>query len=467
MPEIHDPCQLTARALADRLRRGQLSAVDALAAHLARIDRDNPALGAVVSIDRDRAHQQAVAADAALRRGEPLGPLHGVPMTLDDAHDVAGLRTTVGAAALDRLASEDGAVAARLRAAGANLFGHTNVAAYLADYQSANDLFGRTANPWDPARTAGGSSGGAAAALAAGMTPLEVGSDMAGSIRLPAHFCGVYGLKTTEHRVPLTGFFRPPPGTPRPVRIMSCLGPMARDLGDLELALSIIAGPDRVDADVAPVPLSPPIPRHLGDLRLAVATSLPGVPVAREVREEIERVAARASDAGAEIVERLPELDWAAIGELFGGLVSALTGQFDPTADLPDHQRSLAWYLEALDRRDHLAAAWDAFFDDIDALLLPPAMTTAFPHAEQYADIDVDGEPRTYADHGRLLVFANVTGAPALVAPAGSSGDGLPIGVQIVGPRWSEIHLIEIARALEEAGVLPGFQRPPDPARIA
>src|SRR5205823_1525192 len=155
--------------------------------------------------------------------GEVRGPLHGVPMTLKDGHEVAGLRTTVGAKELDHVAEEDGTVAARLRAAGAIVVGHTNVAAWLADYQCNNPIFGRTNNPWDARRTSGGSSGGAAAAVAAGLTPLDVGSDLTGSVRLPAHFCGVYGLKTTEHRVPLTGFFRPPGGGPRPVRILSCL----------------------------------------------------------------------------------------------------------------------------------------------------------------------------------------------------------------------------------------------------
>lgn len=225
-----------------------MSASEALEAHLERIEKRNSALHAVVSLDPDRARRLARDADAALRRGEVRGPLHGVPMTLKDAHDIAGLRTTIGTEVLDRIAGEDGTVAARLRAAGAILIGHTNVAAWLADpAQSANPLFGRTANPWDTKRTAGGSSGGAAAALAAGMTPLEVGSDLAGSIRLPAHFCGVYGLKTTEHRVLFTGFFHPPDRAPQPVRILSCLGPMGRDLGDLQLALAIIAGPDGDD----------------------------------------------------------------------------------------------------------------------------------------------------------------------------------------------------------------------------
>src|SRR5215211_3397694 len=195
------PCELPARVLAGRLRRRQLTAVEALEAHLERIEKHNPALNAVVSLDTDLARAAAEAADAALGRDEVPGPLHGVPMTLKDGHDVAGLRTTVGTVELDRVADEDGTVAARLRAAGAIIIGHTNVAPWLADYQSANPVFGRTSNPWDTGRTAGGSSGGAAAALAAGMTPLEVASDLAGSARLPAHFCGVYGLNTTENHV--------------------------------------------------------------------------------------------------------------------------------------------------------------------------------------------------------------------------------------------------------------------------
>src|SRR6266403_1629898 len=180
----------------------------------------------------------------------------------------------------------------------------------LADHQAANPVFGRTANPWDTKRTPGGSSGGAAAALAAGMTPLEVGSDLVASIRVPAHFCGVYGLKPTEHRVPLTGFFRLPYPAPRPVRIMSCLGPMARDLRDLELALSLIAGPDGYDSDVPPVPLISPPRRPLEGLRLAVAPTPPGATVAKSIRRQVERVAAQASDAGARVEERYPDLDW-------------------------------------------------------------------------------------------------------------------------------------------------------------
>ena len=448
--------------LARRLRRRQLTAVEALEAHLERIEERNPALNAVVSLDADRARKLAEEADAALRRDEIRGPLHGVPMTLKDAHDVAGLRTTVGTAELDRVADEDGTVAARLRAAGAIIIGHTNVAAWLADpLQTANPVFGRTCNPWDTKRTPGGSSGGAAAALAAGMTPLEVASDLAGSIRLPAHFCGVYGLKTTEHRVPFTGFFRQPDGVPRSVRIMSCLGPMARDLGDLELALRIIAGPDGQDGDVPPVPLVSRRRRRLQDLRLAVAPALPGDKVAKSVRQQVERVAAQASDAGARVEERLPDVDWDDLYKLFGDLVTTITSLFSPGAHLRDEQRTLSWYFAALERRDRLAAAWQTFFADLDGLILAPAMTNAFAHCEPGTPIEVDGEAVSYWEIGRVLTICNVTGLPGLAVPAGRDDDGLPVGLQIVGPLWSEIRLLEIARELEQAGILPGFQAPP------
>jgi amidase len=456
-----EPYKLTARGLARRLKRRQLSAVEALEAHFERIEKHNPVLHAVVSLDAERARVSAKAADDALRRGETWGPLHGVPMTLKDAHDVAGLRTTVGTVELDRIADADGTVAARLRAAGAILIGHTNVAAWLADpLQTENPVFGRTSNPWDTDRVPGGSSGGAAAAVAAGMTPLEVGSDLAGSIRLPASFCGVYGLKTTEHRVPFTGFFRPPQGGPQSVRILSCLGPLARDLGDLKLALGIIAGPDGQDGDVPPVPLV--AHRHrLQDLRLAVAPTLRGVRVARVVRQRVERVAAQASDAGARIEERLPDVDWEALGELFKDLAATITSIFNPEADLRDEQRTLAWYLKALQQRDGFASSWEKFFADLDGLILPSALTSAFTHRKTGAPVEVDGETVSYWEHGHLQVFCNLTGLPALAVPAGLDDNGLPIGLQIVGPRWSELRLLEIARELERAEILPGFQAPP------
>jgi amidase len=458
---MDDPCELSARALAERLRRRELSSVEALEAHLARIERFNPALNAVVSLDVEGARNAAKAADVALQRGQPVGPLHGVPMTLKDGHDVAGLRTTLGAPTLDRMATEDGTVASRLRAAGAIIVGHTNVPPWLGDYQSNNPIFGRTNNPWNTDRTAGGSSGGAAAAVAAGMTPLEVGSDLAGSLRLPAHFCGVYALKTTEHRVPLTGFFRLPFDTPRSVRIMSTLGPIARDLGDLELALSIVLGPDSYDSDVPPVPLATVGRRALADLSLAASAVPPHATLAKSVRRQVERVAEEAKAAGARVTERLPDVEWSDLHALFADLVTTITGIFSPESRLRDEQRALAWYLAALDRRDRFISLWEKYFEGVDALVLPAAITNAFAHCETGAPIPVDGQPVSYWEIAHPMVLGSLTGLPSLAVPAGFDEDGLPVGVQIVGPRWSETRLLEIARQLEQEGILPGFRAPP------
>jgi len=447
-----DLCALSAAELARRVTSGAISAVAVLEAHAARIEERNAAIGAVVSYDAERARAEAEAADAAFARGRACGPLHGVPITLKDGIDVAGLRTTLGTEVFDRMAETDATVAARLRAAGAIIVGHTNVPPFLADYQSANPLFGRTSNPWKLERTAGGSSGGAAAAVASGMTPLEISSDLGGSARLPAHFCGVYGLKTTEHRVPTTGFFSLPPGAPRTVRVLASLGPIARDLDDLELALSIVSGPDGLDTEVPPVPLGRGSCPRLRDLKLAYAPTLPGAVVASSLASAVERVAALAAEAGVRVEARLPACDWADMNELFGELVPAITASTE---------RTLGWYLGALDRRDRIIGAWDRFFRDFDALLVPPAMTTAFPHCEPGAPLVVDGNHAEYFGQGALLAMANVAGLPALVAPAGHDADGLPVGVQLVGPKWSEVALIGIARALEAAQVLPGFRSPP------
>ncbi len=311
-------CDLTVRELARRLASGEVSAVEVLEAYLRRIDERNGALNAVVSIDADGARQRARAADDIRASGQPLGALHGAPLMLKDGNDVAGLRTTIGTEELDNVPVADGAVAMRLRAAGANIVGHTNVAAWLADHQSANPVFGRTSNPWDTARTAGGSSGGAAAAVATGMTPVDVGSDLVGSLRQPASFCGVYALKTTEHRVPLTGFFRTLDGAPRPVRIMVSLGPLARNLDDVEMLLSLISGPDGLDSDVPAVPLNRRTDVAPGELRLAVAPAIPGAPIANVLSDQVNQVASAVANAGGRVEQQLPDISWDAQATLYG-----------------------------------------------------------------------------------------------------------------------------------------------------
>ena len=453
-----DVCMLPAREQGRRLIEGELSATELLEAVLARIERHNPTLNAVVSLDEKAARKAAERADKALHRGEVRGPLTGVPMTLKDSWDVAGLRTTVGTPALDRMATADSTVARRLRFAGANLIGHTNVAPFLADYVSDNEIFGVSSNPWDTTRTPGGSSGGAAAAVAAGLSPVEIASDLAGSVRLPAHFCGVYGLMATEHRIPATGFFSPPP---RPIRVLASFGPIARDLDDLEIVLRTVSGPDGFDSDVPVSPLGIRRRRKLSSLKVAMATSVPDTPVpAAAVRSQVERVAAGLSDNGSKVAERLPDLDWGGSMELFGDLLETVMAAFDPSAEVTDEQRGLAWYLQALSRRDEITGAWHEFFRDTDVLILPAALTAAPKHPTGDA-IEIDGRPVPSYVQGAPLVFANLGGLTVLTAPAGTDEDGMPVGVQLVGPAWSDLKLIDIAHELEESGILPGFTPPP------
>jgi amidase len=444
--------------LAGAIRAGHVSSREALSGHLAQIARHNPALNAVITLDAERALERAKEADDALAHGQTWGPLHGVPFTLKDAHATSGVRTTTGFPPLrDYVPNEDGTVAARVKAAGGILMGKTNVPVMLADFQTSNPIFGRTNNPWDLARTPGGSSGGAAAALASGMTPFEIGTDLSASIRLPAHFCGVFGLKPTERRVPLTGLIPGLPG-PRPLRIMSTIGPIARTVQDLAFLYSIIAGPDGRDTDVPPVPVGPPADIDLRDIRIAVAPTFPGIPVAAEIRAAVTKLTTQLSSLGRVVEEAaLPSLDFNQELASTGALVGMMIGAVQPGEQ--EHPATLAQYLEALDRRDQSIIAWEQFFDRWDVLLCPPSMMTAFPHCEPGSPLPVDGQEVSYwtvSAHGALF---NYTGHPAVVLPYTLDHAGLPIGIQLVGKRWNESRLLAVADAL--AAVTGAFQRPP------
>ncbi len=444
--------------LAVAIRAGLVSATEALEAHLAQIDKHNGALNAVVTLDAGQARRRAREADEALARGEVWGPLHGVPFTLKDAHSTGGMRTTTGFPPLDHVPQEDGTVAARLKAAGGILIGKTNVAEMLADpAQSSNPIFGRTNNPWDTGRTPGGSSGGAAAALASGMTPLEIGTDLSGSIRIPAHFCGLFGLKPTEHRVSLAGLI---PGLPSPrsVRIMSCIGPMARAVEDLALLYPIIAGPDGRDTEVEPVPVDELPELALKDLRIAFAPTFRGFPVAADVRGAVEELAKQLDRLGVMVEEAaLSAFDFTQELASAGELIAMVVGAFQPEAGKPPV--TLARYLEALHRRDRSMIAWEQFLDQWDALLCPPSMTAAFPHCETGSPLRVDGRKVEYRLAGAHSTVFNYTGHPAVVLPYKLDRNGLPVGVQIVGKRWGESRLLAAAKAVTE--VTGGFRRPP------
>jgi amidase len=443
----------SATELAADIRARRISASEVLDAHLAQIDARNPELNAVVTIDAERARERARAADDALAHGKTWGPLHGVPFTLKDCHATAGMRTTCGFPPLaEYVPEEDSTVTARLKDAGGILVGKTNVAMLLNDFQTSNPLFGRTSNPWNVERTPGGSSGGAAAAVASGMTPFELGTDLSGSLRVPAHYCGLFGLKPTEHRVSLDGIVAGDPRGPRPIRVMSCIGPMARSVEDLALIYRIIAGPDGRDTDVPAVPVDD-LPRiDIETLRIAVAPTLPGFPVAAMLRETVEEVAALLEpECQAVDVAALPMVDT----QRFFEPAKMALGAFQPGKQ----SASLSQYLEALHRRDQHIIAWEHFFDEWDVLLCPPSMVSAFPHCEQGAPLDVDGREESYWMAQSHSTWFNYTGHPAVVIPVTLDGDGLPIGVQLVSKRWSESRLLAIAQILSD--MTGGFQRPP------
>ena len=454
--------------LAAAIATRKISAVEALDAHLAQIDAHNEAVNAVISLDREGARERARKADAAQARGEALGPLHGVPFALKDTHETAGMKTTVGFPPFaDYIARQDSPVVVRLKAAGGVLMAKTNVPTMLGDWQSNNPLFGRTHNPWHLQRTAGGSSGGAAAALCSGMTPFDVGSDMQGSIRLPAAFCGIYGLKPTEHRVSLAGAFPDPGGAARSVRLMSCLGPLARSVEDLSLIYQIIAGPDGRDTDLAPVPVEDMPKLDPKTLRIAFAPTFPGFPVAGAISAAVESLARQLQAAGATVEEaKLSKLDLHDDLEQGGALIGMMLEAAQP--EPPEEPTPVSRWFEALARRDKSILAWDRFFENYDALLCPVAMTTAFPHCEPGTPIKVDGPgtsikiDRKQQSYWMLPAYGavfNYSGHPALSLPCGHDSDGLPIGLQLVGKRWSEERLLGIAKAIDP--LTGGFRRPP------
>ncbi|HYJ98320.1 MAG TPA: amidase [Burkholderiaceae bacterium] len=434
--------------IARAIRHRERSAVETLELHAQRIAELNPRLNAVVALDLERAAARAREADAALARGEIWGPLHGVPFALKDCHEVAGVPTTAGSKWFEGFEPpHDGAVMRSLRAAGAILMARTNVAELLADFQCTNPVYGRTNNPFDAARTSGGSTGGAAA-VASGMTPFDIGTDLAGSIRLPAAFCGVYGLKPTEHRVSLVGAFPNPQNHPRQVRGVSCIGPLARHVDDLVLLMDLLAHPSADDMDVPPVPLIEPTSGAKG-LRVACVPSLDGGPIAGSTAQALRRAADTLARGGAIVDEvTAPLSDLSSDVQAHGELVEMMVGAFQPGGG---RKPTFEDHLRAAARREDRAAHLEQWFARWDALLCPVAMTNAFEHCEAGGPIPVDGRPEPYYRIASQVAVFNYTGHPALSVPAGFDARGLPLAVQLVAARWQEGKLFALARALQAA----------------
>lgn len=474
----------TATSMARAIRERETTSVELLDLHVARLDRFNANLNAVV-IRNPEARARAEAADAALARGESWGPLHGVPVTIKDIFDTRGLRTTGGyPPARDNVSTSDATVTARILGAGAILLGKTNVPLLCYDWQCDSPIFGRTNNPWDPTRTPGGSTGGGAAAVAAGLSPLELGSDAAGSIRIPSHFCGVFGFKPTEHRVSGAGHGEFPGGPPRGLRHMVSYGPLARSVADLRLAVSLIEGPDgrhwevpRAEAVRRQADAPPP-----DDVRLRWSALLPHAAVDEESARVVRESAARLAAAGCTMEDAAPDafdmhdaLEW--WGEINGFEMGVMTpavlrmmlrhgtylrlGRSRWSRGL---RGGLALkprrYFAALAARDQLISGLEGFLAGFDGWLLPTAPVPAFAHTRPGSSIPVNRERTDYAM--AIASYAapfNLTGSPVVVIPAGRTADGLPIGIQLVGRRWDDDRLLAVAERV--ATILGGFRAPP------
>jgi amidase len=442
------------------LRRGEVSSRELTELLLARIDAVNPELNAVVELRREAALQEATMADESIGAG-PVGPLHGVPMTIKEGFDVAGLHTTWGNPAFkDHVAGRDAEVVRRLSRAGAILVGKTNVPFMLADFgQTANELYGATNNPWDTARTPGGSSGGGAAALAAGMTFLEYGSDLVGSIRIPASFCGVFGLRPSVGIVPLSGFQPPgPPPLPSEMSYMSAVGPLARSAGDLRTALKVTAGPEPPQANAYSWRLSERRHSRLEDFRVGVVLDHEQARVSSEVMTPLSDAVDALARSGARVIEGWPEgVDPARQFEAFGFHVDLFFAYLEPGAEF---ERS-SEFIEQETQRMAARAAWSRYFDEVDVFLCPANFTSAIPHDERpFGERTIttpEGE-RPYGDQAFWISLASLPGLPAVVAPIGETSAGLPVGAQIVGPLYEDDTAITFAEQL--CSVVGGYEVP-------
>ena len=467
----------------------QVSAVELFDHAVARIEARDPRINAIVVRDFERARASAARADDALSRGERR-PLLGIPMTVKESFNIGGLPTTWGIPAFKGWqASADATVVARLKTAGAVILGKSNLPLAISDWQSFNDIYGTTNNPWDLSRTPGGSSGGAAAALAAGLVALEIGSDINGSIRQPAHCCGVFGHKPSTGLVPLGGHVPPradPAGSDATVGL-GVAGPMARSAADLALAFGVIAGPE--DRESIAWRLSLPSARHdrLRDFRVLMIDAHPLLPTALPIQSAMNKLAKRLHEMGTKISRSSPLLpDLAEAARLHQKLVFAFSQAFGPpdfyrrteaaVAALAEGDNSLsAWRLRAtiMSHRDWITAnsargrlreQWQSLFREWDVVLCPAAATPAFTHDhnpdQNSRVIEIDGKTYPYRDQSVWPGIATTPGLPATVAPIDKTDDGLPIGIQIVGPYLDDYTTIQFAVLLERE--FGGFVIPPN-----
>jgi Asp-tRNA(Asn)/Glu-tRNA(Gln) amidotransferase A subunit family amidase len=467
MPEL---TFLPAVSMAEQIRQRKISPVELLDAHLTQIEKLNPRLNAFVQIDADNARRQA--RESEVKPGVTLGPLHGVPVSIKSSMDVAGMRCEAGTKLRSgHIAEKDAPLVTRLRTAGAIVLGVTNTPELLMAWETDNLLYGRTNNPWDLSRTSGGSSGGEAAAIASGCSAGGVGSDGGGSIRVPAHFSGICGLKPTPGRIPATGHF---PNSLGPFALIGVVGPMARTVADLKILFEVMQGPDDGDPSSAPVPLRKLNAEYLKNIRIGYFEDDGRTPVTKETRAAVNTAAQGLRSAGFHVDSFRPQgfdlarqLWWQFFGIAGGMLLGPMT-QGRETDLSPTLKEFSSWVgsepphtgqslLDTWIQRDVVRMQILSEMRTYPILLCPVASVPAFKHGER--SWNIDGQEVKYLDAWSYCEWFNLLGFPAAVVPVGTSPEGLPIGVQIVARPWEEELVLEVAAVIEkECG---GFREPP------
>lgn len=470
---MHELTFLSAAEMAQLIREKKISPVDLAEAHLAKIERLNPKLNAFVHVNAEYVQREARRAElAVMKNRSPLGPLHGVPISIKSSIEVAGMRCEAGTRLRSGfVAARDAPLVTRLRNAGANILGVTNTPELLMAWETDNLLYGHANNPWDLKRTPGGSSGGEAAAIAAGMSAGGVGSDGGGSIRVPAHFSGICGLKPTPGRVPATGHFPPSGG---PFALIGVVGPMARTVSDLKILFEIMQGPDDGDTCAAPVPLCWPQEDEVRRLRVGYFEEDGRTPVTPEIRQAVRAAADALCHAGFEVEPCRPEgleearVLWKKFFVKMGGILIAPMFKDRGQEQSPIMKQFLEWsaaeaeltaasLLDAWIERDGLRARFLAQMQQYPILLCPPAAIPAFRHGER--SWRIDEKPVHYLDAWSYTEWFNLLGNPGAVVPVSHSAEGLPIGVQIVGRPWEEEKVLAVAAVVEKE--CNGWRIPP------
>jgi amidase len=483
-PKMDDLAFEPAMSLAARIRARDVSAVELLGIYLKRVEKYNPRLNAVIHLQADKAYERACAADLALARGEHCGPLHGVPMTIKESFDWLGSPATRGHPAYrENYPKQDAATVTRLQQAGAIIFGKTNVPLMLQDWQTFNEIYGTTSNPWDMNRVPGGSSGGSAAALAAGLTALELGSDIGASIRNPAHYCGVFGHKPTYGIVPWQGAQLPDSHAPSDLVVF---GPLARSAADLDAALQVLAGPTEPDASGWSLTLPVARKRHPRQFKVAVMLASPVCAQDDELTHRLEAAVEALARAGVTVDDQArPAIDLHHAHHIYLMMLRAATGvrvtddQYKRHLEADASRPMADWsYRAYVDRattishrdwwqlhnaRESMRLMWAEFFLEYDLLLCPAAASAAFPHdhAGERPDrtILVNGRKEPVTDQLFWAGLSSLPNLPATVAPVGLTKSGLPAGIQIIGPHLQDRTCIQFAALVEQ--LLDGFRRPP------